>query len=103
MTTPNPLSQESLPDSASSRTLIEQLQESMSWKHKSLWPAYIFSVFYGVISALQGSSFLMVYCGALVVVFTIHGVIEERNRKQMNLLLQLVQELERKKSSNGSV
>jgi len=45
----------------------------------------------------------MVYCGALVVVFTIHGVIEERNRKQMNLLLQLVQELERKKSSNGSV
>ncbi len=38
------------------------------------------------------------YCGVLVVIFMLQTFSEQRTRRQIDLLVQLVQELEKKKS-----
>lgn len=103
MTTPNSLTSESTPERASIITLVEQLQASCSWKPEGQWRAYLCAVLYGIVAALQGTQFFILYCGVLVVVFMLQGLSEKRTRKQIDLLVQLVQELERKKSHDDAV
>ena len=44
----------------------------------------------------------MLYCGVLVVVFLLQTYSEQRTRRQIDLLVQLVQELEKKKSHDDA-
>lgn len=97
MTTSNSLASGSTPERAGITTLIEQLQASCSWKPGVEWRAYLGAVLYGFIAAHQGTQFLFVYCGILVVVFMLQGFSEQRTRRQIDLLVQLVKELENKK------
>jgi hypothetical protein len=97
MTTPS-LTSESTPERASIITLIEQLQASCSWNPKGHWRAYFCAVCYGFIAAFQGVQFFIMYCGVLVVIFMLQTFSEQRTRRQIDLLVQLVQELEKKKS-----
>jgi hypothetical protein len=97
MTTPDSLTAGSTPERASIISLIEQLEASCSWKPEGHWRAYLCAILYGFIAALQGTQFLILYCGILVVVFMLQGFSEQRTRKQISLLVQLVQELEKKK------
>ncbi|HTV43347.1 MAG TPA: hypothetical protein VMF08_22485 [Candidatus Sulfotelmatobacter sp.] len=99
MTTPNSLASESTPERAGITTLIEQLQASCSWKPIGQWRAYLCAVLYGIIAAIQGTQFFLVYCGILVVVFMLQGFSEQRTRRQIDLLVQLVKELEKKKET----
>jgi hypothetical protein len=55
------------------------------------------AVLYGYIATKQGAQFVMLYCGILAVVFMLRGSSEKRARRQIGLLVQLVQELEKKK------
>jgi|WetSurMetagenome_2_1015567.scaffolds.fasta_scaffold1195780_1 hypothetical protein len=96
MTTPD---SGSAPERASIVKLIEQLEASCSWKSERQWCAYLCAVLYGIVAALQGAQFLIVYCGVLVVIFMFQGFGEKRTRKQVDLLVQLVQELEKKKET----
>jgi hypothetical protein len=86
----------SAPERARLDTLVEQLQASCSWRPEGHWPAYLCAVCYGLIAALQGAQFLMLYLGVLVVVFLLQGFSEQRSRKQIGLLVELVRELDRK-------
>jgi hypothetical protein len=98
MTTPDTLTSGSTLESASVNTLIERLQASCSWKPTNHWLAYFCAVLYGFIAAKQGAQFLILYCGILVVVFMLQGFSEQRTRRQISLLVQLVQELDKKKA-----
>ena len=53
---------------------------------------------YCVAAVLEGRSFLVLYLGVLVVVFLLHASNEQRSRRQMDLLVQLVRELDRKQA-----
>jgi hypothetical protein len=53
-------------------------------------------VFCGFIAAVQGTQVFIVYCGVLVVVFTVQAFLEQRTRKQINLIIQIARELEAK-------
>ena len=97
MTTPNSLIAGSTPERALSISLIEQLEASSSWKPEGHWRPYLCAILYGFIAALQGTQFFILYCGILVVIFMLQGFSEQRTRRQISLLVQLVQELEKKK------
>ena len=101
MTTPHS-SASGTPERASTLALIEQLQGSCSWKPKGQWRAYLCAVLYGFIAALQGTQFFILYCGVLVVVFLLQHFSEQRARRQIDLLVQLVQELERKSHDDAA-
>ena len=96
MTTPDTLTSGSTPERASINTLIERLQASCSWKPEGQWRAYVCAVLYGIIAAIQGTQFFLLYCGVLVVVFMLQSFSEQRTRKQIDLLVELVRELEKK-------
>jgi hypothetical protein len=85
------------PDPARMQELIEQLQ-SRSWKSSGVWRAYACAVLYGVMAAIAGGQFFILYSGGLVVVFLLHDSSERRIRMQSDLLAQLVREMERKRS-----
>ena len=103
MTTPTLSTSGGTPERAAILALIEQLQASGSWKPKGQWwRAYLCAVLYGFIAALQGMQFLILYCGILVVIFMFQGFNEERNRGQIDLLVQLVRELEKKSHDNAA-
>jgi len=101
MTTPQSTSG-SAPEHANIIGLIEQLQASCSWKPKGQWRAYLCAVLYGFIAAFQGWSFLLVYCLIMAVVFMLQAFSEQRTRRQIDLLVQLVQELEKKKHDDDA-
>jgi hypothetical protein len=102
MTTPDSLTSGSTPERASIITLVEQLQASCSWKPEGHWRAYFCAVCYGFVAAFQGVQFFMLYCGVLVVVFLLQTYGEQRTRRQIDLLVQLVQELEKKKNHDDA-
>ncbi len=79
-------------------TLLEQLQASCSPRSKARWLPYFCVVCCGVVAALQGRQFLILYLGVFVVVFMLQGFSDQRTRKQIDLLVQLVQELERRRN-----
>jgi hypothetical protein len=95
MTTPDSLSSGDAPEPVSITTLAEQLQASCSSKPKNYWRLNLLIVCYGIIAALQGWHFFILYCGMLVVVFTVQGYNEQRMRRQFELLAQLAQKLEK--------
>ena len=97
MTTPDSITSGSAPERASINTLIERLQASCSWKPGGQWRANLCAVLYGIIAALQGTQFFVLYCGVLVVVFMLHSFSEQRTRKQIDLVVELVRELEKKR------
>jgi hypothetical protein len=94
MSTPDSPTSGSTPERASIIALIEQLQASSSWKPKGQWLAYLCAVLYGFIAVHQGTQFFIVYCGVLVVVFMLQASSEQRARRQLDLLVGLVRELE---------
>lgn len=96
MTTPPSPTSGSTPESASTIALIEQLQASCSWKPKGQWRAYLCAVLYAFIAALQGRQFFILYCGVLVVVFLLQHFSEQRTRRQIDLIVQLVWGFEKK-------
>ncbi len=82
---------------ASAFTLIE-LQSSCSWKPKGYWRVYLYAILYGIIAGLLGGAeFFILYCCVLVVVFVLDDFNEKRTQRQIGLLMQLVQELEKEK------
>jgi len=96
MTTPDALTTGSTPERASIINLIEQLQASCSRKMDGQWSAYLCAVCYGVVAALEGRQYFLVYCGVLTVVFLLQSASEKRTRKQIDLLVELVRELDKK-------
>ena len=99
MNTSDSLPLGSAPERSRLVTLIEQLQASCSRKAEGRWRVYLCAVCYGFIAALQGTQFFILYCGVLVVVLMLQGFSEQRTRKQVDLLVQLVQELEKQKET----
>ena len=102
MTTPTSFASGGAPERATILTLIEQLQASCSWKPKGQWRAYLCAILYGCIAALQGTQFFILYCGVLVVVFMLQGFSERRTRRQIDLLVQLARELEKKRHDDAA-
>jgi hypothetical protein len=84
------------PDRANLDRLIEQLRSSSRFPSTPGLLVLVVAVCYGVIAANQGTQFLLLYLGVLVVVFTLQGSNETRNRKQIGLLVQILRELEEK-------
>ena len=58
-------------------------------------PAYLCASLCGVISALIGRNFFILYCEIFVVIALFQSVNERRNRKQIGLLIHLIQDIER--------
>ena len=76
--------------------LIEQLRALRSEKPII---TYIIAVLYGIAAYCYGARFACIYLGGLVVIFTLQSFNDRRNRRQMDLLAQLVKELEEKEKS----
>ena len=67
---------------------------------------YIVSVCYGVIALLQGSAFLIIYCGLLVVMFVILGLHDAHVRMvqaQIDLIVKLLRDQQQKKDDHALV
>jgi hypothetical protein len=77
--------------------LLGQLREFQSKTTHAYWRVYFVSACYGFVAAMQGIKFLIVYLGVLVVIFMIHGIIERRHQQQMNLIVELIEELQKQK------
>lgn len=96
MGTPHSPAPANAPDGINPHTLLQQLQASPSWTSTGLWRAYVCAALYAVVAAMQGRHFFALYCGVLVVAFLLHAASEQRTRRQMELLAQLLGELSRK-------
>src|SRR5262249_50718742 len=97
MPTSDSLPPGSEPDRARLDTLIERLRSSSRVPSTPGLLVLFLAACYGITAAFQGSQFLLLYCGVLVVVFALHGLNEKRTRKQIDLLVQIVRELEEKR------
>lgn len=97
MTTPDSLTAGDPPERARLIALIEQLQASCSWSPKGYWRPYLVAGLYGIIAVMEGGKFFAVYCGVSVVVFMLQSFSEQRTRKQIDLLVELIRELEKKR------
>jgi hypothetical protein len=60
------------------------------------------AVCYGFIAALQGTQFLMLYLGVMVVVCMYQSFSEQRNNRQIDLLVQIIRELAEHRRHNPS-
>lgn|GEM_PF-3234358 len=73
--------------------LLQQLEKTNS-KHG--WPearVYILAILYGGIAYLQGPKYLLLYCGVLVVIFSVWATIETYRKKQIEITKELIEEL----------
>jgi len=89
------------PERAKIDALIKQLKASSEGdklEKRAYWCAFL----YGLIAALQGLDFLILYCGVLVVVLMFHSASEQRASKEIDLLLKIVRELERQSHDDGA-
>lgn len=96
MVTPHAGLPHSGPEGPSIHALVEQLQSPLSWKDSGLWPACVCAILYGVVAANEGRPFLVQFLGTRVVVFLLQAATEQRVRRRVDVLVQLVRELERR-------
>lgn len=96
MSTPHAPTSANGPERPSIHALVAQLQAPFSWKDTGHWRVYLCVVLYGAIAAMDGRPYLVHFLGAMVVVFLLQASNEQRTRRQIDVLVQIVRELERK-------
>ena len=72
------------------------MRASCTWKAKVYWHAYVCAVLYWAIALLQGTEFFILYGGGLVVLVLIQEANDKRARKQVDLIVDLIREVEKK-------
>ena len=83
------------PERPSIHALIEQLAAPYSWKDSGQWLATVNALIFGAVG-LHGWPSLVHFSGIMVVVFLLHELNERRTRRQIDVLVQIVRELERR-------
>lgn len=76
--------------------LVKELQAPSSWQFKGTWVLWFCIAAYGAIAVSQGDEFAMQFFGMLVIVFAVQAANDERARKQLDLIVDLIREVEKK-------
>jgi hypothetical protein len=102
MNEPDPTISLSIPKLLRFNKLLEELQTSCSFRWKEYLVPLLLALCYGFIANIEGYKFLLIYSGLLVVSGGFQQVADRRNRKQVELLIELLRELEDKQKQSAT-
>jgi hypothetical protein len=79
-------------------SLLQQLEKTRSpnWKAEVL--VYIIAILYACVAYLQGPKHLLMYFCILTVIFSVWSRIEVKRKREIELLKEIIEELEKSKT-----
>ena len=92
----DPLELRDPPERARLAALLKELKAPSSWQLKGTWSLWLCIAAYGAIAVSQGTEFAMQFFGMLVIVFAVQETNDRRARKQVDLIVDLIREVEKK-------
>ena len=79
-------------------SLLQQLEKSRSQKWRTELLVYIIAILYTGVAYLQGPKHLLMYLCILTVIFSVWSRIEMKRKREIELLKEIIEELDKSKT-----